>query len=183
MDHALSCPDRRRLLLALLAASGAVPAQASEEEDGATRIKAAFLFRMAGYVEWPPGSFSGPDAAFVIGVQGSEAMYAELLNVLEGRRVQERAVQLRRVRGGEALAGLHLLFVASTGVLPAPPPRALLLVAEEEGALGRGASVNFLLVERRVRFEIALSAAERAGLRLSSRLLAVAHRVLPAGAG
>ena len=37
--------------------------------------------------------------------------------------------------------------------------------------------INFVVAERRVRFEIALDAAEKSGLKLSSRLLAVAQQV------
>jgi hypothetical protein len=37
--------------------------------------------------------------------------------------------------------------------------------------------VNFVRVEGRVRFEVAPEQAERRGLRISSRMLAVAHRV------
>ena len=39
--------------------------------------------------------------------------------------------------------------------------------------------INLILVDGRVRFEVALDAAERSGLRLSSRLLALAHTVRP----
>jgi hypothetical protein len=37
--------------------------------------------------------------------------------------------------------------------------------------------INFMLVQQRVKFEISLEVAERRGLKLSSRLLAVAHNV------
>jgi hypothetical protein len=50
-------------------------------------------------------------------------------------------------------------------------------VTESHGALAQGSMINFVLVDRRVRFEVALDAAEKNGLRLSSRLLAVAQQV------
>jgi hypothetical protein len=55
--------------------------------------------------------------------------------------------------------------------------RSILTVTEFEGALEAGSVINFVIAEQRVRFEISLGAAERSGLRLSSRLLAVAARV------
>jgi len=50
-------------------------------------------------------------------------------------------------------------------------------VTEVDGALSQGSVINFTLVDRRVRFEISLEAAEKHNLKLSSRLLAVAQQV------
>lgn len=143
------------------------------DEDGELRIKAAFLQRFTGYIDWP----ELPAGDFQIGVLGSDAMLAELQKLFEGRRILERAVQVRRVRSSDALAGLQMLYAAGGEAPRLPTPRGLLLVTEGEGGLARGGVINFLLIERRVRFEIALTRAERAGLRLSSRLLAVALKV------
>jgi len=52
-----------------------------------------------------------------------------------------------------------------------------LTVTESDGALAQGSIINFVVAERRVRFEIALDSAEKSRLRLSSRLLAVAQQV------
>lgn len=54
---------------------------------------------------------------------------------------------------------------------------AILTVTESDGALAQGSVINFIMVARRVRFEVALDTAEKNGLKLSSRLLAVAHDV------
>ena len=59
--------------------------------------------------------------------------------------------------------------------------RRLLLVTEALGALDHGSMINFVIRERRVRFEIAVDTAEKAGLAVSSKLLAVAVRVQRTG--
>ena len=51
------------------------------------------------------------------------------------------------------------------------------MVSESAGALAQGAMINFVVSDGRVRFEVAPQAAERAQLRISSRLLAVALNV------
>ena len=43
--------------------------------------------------------------------------------------------------------------------------------------------INFVLVDNKVRFDVALAPAEAAGLKISSRLLSVARRVLVPGEG
>ena len=84
----------------------------------------------------------------------------------------------------ETTSGLHVLFIGRNE--PAARVRDLaqralrrnvLVVTETPGGLDQGAILNFLLVDGRVRFEVALDNAERAGLKLSSRLLAVAQNV------
>jgi hypothetical protein len=171
--------SRRRPLLALALGwlvAGASRAQ-PEDAGGEVRIKAEFLYKFTAYVDWPEGTPGAADAPFVIGVQGSDAMFGELSQAVQGRTVQARAVQVRRVRVADAEPGLHLLFLAQGEAAGAR--RGLLQVSE--GAPGepppRGSAIHFLVVGGRVRFDVLLDGVERAGLRLSSRLLSVAHKV------
>jgi uncharacterized protein DUF4154 len=82
--------------------------------------------------------------------------------------------------------GVHLLFVGGE-----EPDRALIASAEKEGALVvtegpqglmAGSAINFVVANGRVGFEVSLEAAERSGLRISARMLAVARRVVQRGA-
>ena len=167
--------------LALCAAAGIAAAQNATEPA----IKAAFLYKFAGYVEWPPGAFSGPDAPFVIGVSGAPEVAAELERIVPSRSVHNRRIEVRRVaNGGEALRGVHMLFVGRAqpdpqGMLRAAQRQGVLTVTETDRGLESGSVVNFLTAEDRVGFEVSLESAERTGLRISSRMLAVARRVLP----
>jgi len=153
---------------------------AEEDSTLEQRVKAAFLYQFAGYVEWPPNSFPQPTTPISIAVMGADTVAAELSQVVTGRTIGGRSVTVKRVKPGESLAGVHILFVgraesARLGQLAAP--KAMLTVTETDGALTHGSMINFVLVERRVRFEIALDSAEKSGLKLSSRLLAVAQQV------
>jgi hypothetical protein len=58
---------------------------------------------------------------------------------------------------------------------------ALLIVTETERGLEAGSAINFVIADDRVGFEISLDAAEKNGLKISSRMLAVAKRVLQRG--
>jgi hypothetical protein len=183
--HAVS---RRGLLLccALLciAIQQPVLARAADSDDALEhRVKAAFLYKFAGYVDWPPASFAGADTPLTIGVIGSEPLAAELAQVVTGRTINNRAIAVKRIKPGEALAGVHILFIGSAerarlGQLAKnAQAHSVLTVSESEGALDQGSMINFIMADRRVRFEIGLDSAEKSGLRLSSRLLAVAQQV------
>jgi len=148
-------------------------------------IKAAYLFKFAGYVEWPETAFASSAAPIVIAVAGSEEVAAELERLLPGRTIDGRKGVVRRVKEGESLQGVHLAFVgrrvenAKQQVRAAQQAGALTVT---DAGLESGAAINFVTADERVAFEVSLEGAERSGHRISSRMLAVAKRVVAKGA-
>lgn len=173
-----------RLVFIFAAAAAACGVMAGEEPVSLEqRVKAAFLYQFASYVEWPTRAFAQADTPVTMAVMGAETLAAELKQLVTGRTVGGRLVAVKQVRPGDSLAGVHVLFIggAESGRLSqlaqGPKPRPMLTVTESEGALSQGSMINFVIVDRRVRFEVGLDSAEKSGLRLSSRLLAVAQQV------
>jgi hypothetical protein len=162
----------------------AVPARAADsDEELADRVKAAFIYKFANYVEWPVEMFPTADTPIRIAVIGADPVAAELATMVVGRTVQGRPLAIRRVATQETIAGFHVIFFGTADaptlrrVVQAAQAQAALVVTDFADALELGSMINFTLAERRVKFEIALDNAEKSGLKLSSRLLAVALRV------
>jgi hypothetical protein len=149
------------------------------------RVKAAFLYKFAGYVVWPVSSFPRLDTPVRIGVMGDDAVATELSQMVAGRTIERRPVSVQRIRPDEPVEGFHILFVGSGAIERLPvighalQSRPVLVVTESTGALNAGSMINFVIREGRVRFEISLPAAEENGLALRSGLLAVAQSVVP----
>jgi hypothetical protein len=147
------------------------------------RVKAAYLYQIAGYVEWPKNTFPRPDTPVTIGVIGAEPLVQELSRIVPGRMVGGRPLAVHRLKDPASLDGVQVLFVGRefnsqiARLAQRAQQRAILLVTESEGALEHGAMINFVLLEGRVRFEVGLAASRQSGLALSSRLLAVAQQV------
>jgi hypothetical protein len=162
----------------------APPSRGAEDALGTQRIKAAFLYKFAAYVEWPPEAFVEADSPLVIGIAGADEMAAELARAITGRKVGTRPMQVRRLAGTERVdACCQILFIGAgnqdarrTELLGQAQGRPVLTVTEAPDVHPRGSVINFL-VEDRVRFDIARDAAERNGLQLRSQLLAVARQV------
>jgi len=172
---------------ALFTAVGMAPApvlaQNASSQALERRVKAAFLYKFLGYAEFPAGAFPDPGSPVTIGVVGSEDMAAELSRVVAGRNVGGRPVVVRPLREGEGGNAVHLLFVAGSDSVRAgrvlkSAPAALLPVTECELGLQQGSVINFRIVDERVRFDVSLDSAERNNVKLSSRLLTVANRVV-----
>ncbi|MDL2356666.1 MAG: YfiR family protein [Pseudomonadota bacterium] len=186
------CDHTRRLLLraaalacaaagaALLTAAAPAAAQGGAALERS--VKAAFLYKFLGYTEFPAGAFGDAGAPVVIGVVGSDEMAAELLRIVAGRSIGSRPLLVRQLRDGDAAGAVHLLFVAGADSARAAralhlAPGPVLLVTECGNGLQLGSIINFKIVEERVRFDVSLEAADKANIKLSSRLLTVANHV------
>ncbi len=174
------------MLCIALHAAAAVPeneAPAQTESAGVEiAVKAAYLYKFLGYVEWPPAQFPGPAVPFVIGIAGNEPLARELERITAGRSVKDRRIAVRRMRPDEPLTGLHLLYIGpgdsarQMRLLKLAQQRPILTVTDTD-TMGATGIIHFRVVDNRVRFEVALDTAQRSGLQLSSRLLSVALAV------
>lgn len=178
--------SRRALVAALLlgqclagfGAAWAQPGQSATE----SQVKAAFLFKFAGFTEWPAGTFQRPDQPLVIAVSGDEEVAADLERMVAGRTLEGRPVGVRRLSEPGPDAAAHVLYLASRrearlrdAIESMEGP--VLVVTEQPGALRLGSALNFSTEAGRLRFSVSLAAAERRKLKLSARLLAVAQAV------
>jgi hypothetical protein len=174
---------RRRFVSGFLTALFTLVAPAlthAQQVPSEAAVKAAYLFRFAGYIEWPDGG-SG-DHPFVIDVMGEENVARELRHLLPGHLIGQHVVEVREVTRVQEVEGAQILYVGPghDEFLRAIRPREsepILVVTDEEQGLDRGAMLNFLIVDKHVRFEVSLTAAEHAHLKISAELLSVAIRV------
>ncbi len=117
---------------------------------------------------------------------GNDELAAELARMVVGRNVNGRAIVVRAIKDASALGDVHLLFIAAddpraAALLKAPSQHALLTVTETERGLQMGSVINFKIVDDHVRFDVSLDAAVKNNIKLSSRLLTVAHLVQKGG--
>lgn len=144
-------------------------------------VKAIFLYRFAGYVTWPASTANAPQ--FTIAVLGAENVAEQLKEFLPAHPIQGRPARVATIQGIGQLGDAQMLYIGPgiTGklsvLIEALKDRPVLIVTDQPGALEEGSTVNFLLEEQHVRFEISTAAAKRSGLSIGSDLLAVAERV------
>lgn len=173
------------VLLVLAAWSAPSPEIADAPPQPEHGIKAAFLYKFLGYVEWPAGALNGATAPIVIGVLGADDVADELRTIVARRRIAQHPIEVRRVGEADALDGVNVLFIGRDGsaalrrLAPAAQGRSILVVSDSDRGLEEGSVINLVVVDNRVRFEVSLEAAERSELKLSSRMLAVAMWVRP----
>ena len=170
----------RRVLLALLVGGAGALSITAQEIPLEYRVKAAFLYNFVKYIEWGEPRSS----PIRICVAGQNPFGTILEDLLREERVRGTPLVTETIPG--PLPGCHVLFTPKTSAVPvylsATAGKPILTVGETPDYLQRGGIIRFYLEGgSNVRFEINRTAADRAGLRISSRLLQLARLVDPAG--
>ena len=147
------------------------------------QIQAAYVSKFLRFVQWPDGR----GETFLVGVVGATE-FQHAMDALDGFPVGDHTVRIRHVEAVEALEGLHVLVVGPSPsneqadrYLRVARDRPILTVGDATDFAQAGGIIQFVVVEDTVRFEINLDAAERVGLKLSSRLLRLARNVRKQG--
>jgi hypothetical protein len=173
-------PWRRRAAASLLALGLYSHAlQAYPQSKPEYQLKTAFLYNFALFTEWPAET----GRSLTLCIYGADP-FGEELDALQGKPVGERQLTVRRVAGGESLAGCQIVFIASSEisglsiVLERLNGSTVLTVADSPGAARRGVALNMSLAQNKVAFEANLMAARGARLNLSSKLLRLATQVI-----
>ena len=157
----------RLLIAALLFTTSVAGAQDISLEY---QVKAAYLFNFVKFVDWRAPRGNGPISICVAG----KNPFGEVLNeTIRGETVNGRPLQTRVIL--EPDASCNVVFVpegaAAASYLRTARGMPVLTVGESKGFIEQGGIIQFFLDQGKVRFEIDADAAERADLRISSRLL------------
>jgi hypothetical protein len=166
------------LLSCLLASAGMALAQTATEYQ----VKAAFLYNFTKFIEWPESS-SGASDPFTLCIYGANPFGGSLENLVRGKTIKGRPFGVRDVTSSSQTAGCQVLFISRAerghmaDILAGVHRAGLLTVGETKGFIDQGGVINFIMESNHVRFAINLRAAQRAGLKISSRLLNLATEV------
>jgi hypothetical protein len=153
------------------------------------RAKANFLANFPSFVEWPDGAFVSPQTPFLICVFGDFSFGTSLAERAHTTNFRGRRVEVVWVRKVSELSLCQILFVSRgdtkryAKVFDAIRGRNVLTVGETPDFLDAGGAVTFSFQLEALQFEINLNAVENAHLRISSRLLALARRVVNKSSG
>lgn len=164
-----------------LAASLAAPAAAQPPLAGEYAVKAAFLFQLTNFVEWPAEAFESRQAPFRICVLGDDPFDGALAEIVAGETAAGRRLVAERHARPETAGDCQIVFLTAREDaedlrrLPAAGARRRLVVAESPRALRHGAHFRFRLEDDRVRLGVSMPAVEASDLRVSSKLLRLAE--------
>ncbi|MEY2577761.1 MAG: hypothetical protein QOI49_585 [Verrucomicrobiota bacterium] len=180
---------RLRPLISLWAAAGLAAASmvglipvVRADSAAATeyKLKAAFIYNFAKFVEWPAEKLENDNSPLVIGVLGPNPFGDELQNALKGRQINGRPITVRQYDSVEAAKAAHLLFVNLNDepkLRRALKEYGVLTVGQSESFTRNGGIITFTSTDNKLRFDINMAAAEQGGLKISAQLQKLAKTV------
>ena len=155
------------------------PLASADDTLTEVQVKAAYVFNFVKFVEWPAGAFATPQAPLVLCVASGDGLRGAFAGI-DGKQAQGRPMQVRRGVKADELKACHVLFVPESEERAAPEhlrrvgALPVLTVGEHDGFAASGGVIGFVIRDDRVQFEINPDAANRADLKVSSRLLQLA---------
>jgi hypothetical protein len=150
---------------------------------GESEVKAMFVYNFLKFVEWPVDAAVGLKDPFVVLIIGEGATADAAERFLESKMIGERPVVVRRTEWDQSFAGVRAALVVERDarklhrILNAAAAAGVLTIGEGESFTTSGGVIALLVEDRKVRFDVDTSAAKSAGLRVSSKLLALTRTV------
>jgi hypothetical protein len=145
------------------------------------QLKAAFLLNFAKFVEWPAETSQGEQSAITFCVFRHDPFGGVLDEIIAGKAINNRQLLARRVDEASGLKFCQIVFINGRDdkllpeILTSLKGSRVLVVGESQDFASHGGDVQFFLENDRLRFAINVDAVQRGGLKVSSKLLALAH--------
>jgi hypothetical protein len=168
--------------LAMIVGLMALPMSASQATELEHRVKAAYMYNFLRFIDWPTEAFAGTDGRYELCILGQDP-FGDSLTPVARKRARNRGIRLRQLGRNADPSDCHVLFIGASEASRVPSllgrlrNTPVLTVSELPGFAKRGGTVGFVLDNDKVRLEVNLAAARRAGLHISSKLLEVASEV------
>ena len=145
------------------------------------QVKAAYLYKFGAFVQWP--AIAPQSDTFSICVLGHDSFGSVLDSTINGESVNGKKLVAVRVSSTREAAQCRILYISNSeesrlhGILSELAKAPVLTVSDIPHFSDRGGMIEFTLQNGRMRFDVNVTSAERAGLILSSQLLKVAASV------
>jgi hypothetical protein len=171
-------------LLACLLTCLALPLCSQQSTAAEYRSKANFLATFPSFVDWPGAVFSSEQSPLLICVRGDFSFGTFLAQLARNSSPHGRREEVRWVHKDEDLRNCHIAFISRSEtkryakLLQIVEGTGVLTVGETPDFLAAGGIISFTVENEALQFEVNLLAADNARLKISSRLLALARRIV-----
>ena len=135
------------------------------------------MYNFTNYIEWPADYKTGN---FIIGVLGQNTTIAkDLRELAKMKKVHGQAIEVRTFNKESDISNCHILYVPKSfaSKIPVIESRikgSTLLISDTPGSISKGAAISFVESNGKLGYELQASNAEKHGLKLNSRLTALA---------
>jgi YfiR/HmsC-like len=146
-------------------------------------VEAAFLYKFGLFVEWPDSAFSSPASPVNLCIVGDDPFGKSLDTVVAGAQVKGRNVVVRRLQTVGRNPSCHILYAGGSEeqskaqIIQTVRGSNVLTVSDGQESEPDTAIINFVIADKRVRFDIDDEAAAENNMLISSQLMNLALNV------
>jgi len=176
--HSNSVALRVRPMLLLLALLPGLAQQCAAQQDNAEpeKIRAAMLFNIVKFVDWPVNRLSDAQRPFVACYIGDGVVAGMMNDAFRGKQVLGRSVQIVPVLNGQQAEQCHLLYVAASDKkvlkdVGASLSHSAVLSVGERQLRDPFIVLGLPLIDGHIRIQVDLRQAQASNLAVSSKLL------------
>ena len=147
------------------------------DDKDETTVKALFVYNFTKYIEWPEQNIS---QQFRIGILGESAINDKLSMILKGKKIYNRTVEIKEIKSLDEIGGCQILYITKNTseklkqVLDRYSQNEMLIVTEEKNMAVKGAGINIIEKDQKIRFEMNNTAIKKAGLKVANQLYELA---------
>ncbi len=140
--------------------------------------KSVLALNLARFSEWPPEVFKANITTVNLCLIGNSVDF-QPFSMIDKKPVGNKSLLLRNINNNKQLDDCHLLYVSAdtninAGLIEASNKRHILTIGENEDFLANGGAVYLEVVDSKITLHVNLRATEKAGIRISSRVLKLA---------
>ncbi len=162
------------VLLATAFAHGRAQTDADEYD-----IRAAMLFNITRFVEWPASKVNAQHPQIVVCIAGSDPIGPSFDHFLESQN-NGKPIKVRHLNSIDSSDFCHVLYVSLheqknlKKLAPELAKNSVLVISERQNANSPDQTIGLPTIDEHVHIEVNLGAAKRAGITISSKLLRLA---------
>lgn len=170
------------LLSGILSVTVITNASGEEKDFPEAKIKAAYLYNFLRFIEWP----DDVEASNHICIVGHNGEFRGAVGSLRNLSINEHPIIIKFAEdlNLQGLGNCKIIFVTAGAnrrqkmIANIIRNKSILTVGESRGFADQRGIINFVKENDKIRFEINLTAANKASIRIPSKILRIATRVI-----
>jgi hypothetical protein len=144
------------------------------------RAQAMFIYNFSRLAEWPAEYKAGP---FIFGFIGNSETFDQMKTFAAGKNVGSQSIAVQRFASVADISTCHILFVPFSktkemaNILIKLQGKSTLIISEKSGAINEGSSINFVVIDDKLKFEFKPENALKYQIKVSSKLNEMAFKL------
>ncbi len=161
----------------ILAAALLISGSAFSQDRPMHEVHSMMVYNFTKYVQWPDHSATGE---FIIGVVGNNDIFNTLNGWYGGKPRGSKTYIIKKFNSAAEVTDCHVLYIDKSksgefdNVNDKVKGKGTLIITDKSGLGEKGSSINFKLVDNKLKFELNQKAIEASNLKVSGALSSMA---------